>query len=87
MIAGPHEEKCGICEGRGTFSPMAKMESDVAPGEVIKCRYCTSGVIKHACVLYTAFGGPPTPQEPDDPGCKDVEASRRFWAEHALARV
>ena len=38
-----------------------------------------------SCVLYTAFGGPATPQEPDDPGCKDVEGSRRFWSEHALA--
>jgi hypothetical protein len=36
------------------------------------------------CVLYTAFGGPPTPQEPADPGCKDVEASTKFWSEHAL---
>ena len=39
----------------------------------------------HPCVLYTAFGGPLAPQEPDDPGCKDVTASRAFWAEHALS--
>lgn len=38
------------------------------------------------CVLYTAFGGPLTPQEPGDPGCKDVEKSTAFWAEHALSR-
>jgi hypothetical protein len=37
-----------------------------------------------ACVLYTAFGGPVTPQEPGDPACKDVEASKKFWADHAL---
>lgn len=37
-----------------------------------------------SCVLYTAFGGPLAPQEPGDPGCKDPEASRAFWAEHAL---
>lgn len=37
-----------------------------------------------ACVLYTAFGGPASPQEPGDPGCKDVEASKKFWAKHAL---
>jgi len=36
------------------------------------------------CVLFTAYGGPLAPQEPDDPGCKDVEASKAFWAEHAL---
>jgi len=38
------------------------------------------------CIVYTAFGGPLAPQEPGDPGCKDVEASTRFWSEHALAR-
>lgn len=37
------------------------------------------------CVLFTAFGGPLAPQEPGDPGCKDVEASKRFWSEHALS--
>lgn len=36
------------------------------------------------CVLFTAYGGPLAPQEPDDPACKDVEASRAFWAQHAL---
>jgi hypothetical protein len=37
------------------------------------------------CILYTAFGGPATPQEPGDQDCKDPVASRAFWAEHALA--
>lgn len=37
------------------------------------------------CVLYTVYGGPCAPQEPGDPDCKDVEASRAFWAQHALA--
>ena len=40
----------------------------------------------HPCVLYTAFGGPATPQEPGDPGCKDPAASAAFWREHALAK-
>ncbi len=40
----------------------------------------------HACVLYTAFGGPVAPQEPGDPGCKDPAASTAFWREHALAK-
>jgi hypothetical protein len=40
--------------------------------------------VKHSCILFTAFGGPPTPQEPDDPTCKDPEASEKFWSEHAL---
>lgn len=40
----------------------------------------------HACVLYTAFGGPATPQEPGDPGCKNPMESTAFWREHALAK-
>jgi hypothetical protein len=39
------------------------------------------------CVLYTAFGGPAAPKEPFDVGEADDatrEASRVFWAEHAL---
>jgi hypothetical protein len=39
----------------------------------------------HACILYTAYAGPCAPQEPRDPGCKDVPASEQYWAEHALA--
>ena len=38
----------------------------------------------HACVLYTAYGGPNAPQEPGDPKCKDPAASRDFWAKHAI---
>lgn len=38
----------------------------------------------HPCVLFTAFGGPLTPQEPGDPNCKDVAASSEFWRDHAL---
>lgn len=37
------------------------------------------------CIVYTIYGGPLAPQEPDDPGCKDVEASKAFWAQHALS--
>ena len=40
----------------------------------------------NACILYTAFGGPASPQEPGDPGCKDPVASAAFWREHALAK-
>lgn len=39
----------------------------------------------HPCVLFTAFGGPAAPQEPGDPNCKDLVASKTFWAQHALA--
>ena len=35
--------------------------------------------------VYTVYGGPLAPQNPDDPTCSDVEASTKFWSEHALA--
>jgi hypothetical protein len=41
---------------------------------------------EHTCIVYTMYGGPLAPQEPDDPGCKDVPASRQFWTVHALTR-
>lgn len=44
---------------------------------------------EHACVLYTAFGGPVAPKEPGDLSDVDTEETRAksiaFWAEHALA--
>lgn len=39
------------------------------------------------CVLFTAYGGPPAPQEPDDPACRDLLASQAFWREHALVHA
>lgn len=42
---------------------------------------------EESCILYTSFGGPLAPQEPGDPGCKDVAASKAFWSEHALATL
>jgi len=35
--------------------------------------------------VYTVYGGPLAPQNPKDPSCSDVEASTKFWSEHALA--
>lgn len=40
------------------------------------------------CVLYTAYGGPAAPREPGDgtiPDWEGVQASRAFWAVHALS--
>ena len=39
------------------------------------------------CVWFTAFGGPPSPQEPSDPGlpAEKVADSEAFWREHALS--
>jgi len=46
----------------------------------------SDGIVDWPCILYTAFGGPAAPQEPGDPGCKDLAASEAFWRDHALAR-
>ena len=35
--------------------------------------------------LYTIYGGPLAPQNPDDPGNRDKEGSQKFWSEHALS--
>jgi len=39
-----------------------------------------------SCILYTAFGGPITPKEPNDPTLAPDkrEESEKFWREHAL---
>lgn len=75
VIAGPHDELCPICQGpRGTSDPHCPE------------KLCEGGRLRHACVLYTAFGGPLAPQEPGDPDCKDLATSVAFWREHALAK-
>jgi len=35
--------------------------------------------------LYTVYGGPLAPQHPEDPGCRDVPGSTKFWSQHALS--
>ena len=41
----------------------------------------------HPCVLYTVFGGPLSPKEPQDPTLREDERaeSESFWRDHALA--
>ena len=41
----------------------------------------------HSCVLYTTFGGPLSPKEPQDPTLdpQNREESEKFWSEHALS--
>ena len=79
VIAGPHEETCTTCEGK-------LIGLGVADG-CVGCDHCGStGKLKHACILYTAYGGPQAPQEPGDPNCKDPEKSAAFWREHGLAK-
>ena len=79
VIAGPHEETCSFCRGSGRVPDSGRFALPCFKG-------CEGGKIRHACVLYTAFGGPASPQEPGDPDCKDPAASAAFWREHALAK-
>lgn len=80
IIAGPHEETCPTCKGSG-LQPVHGL------GSSIGCDHCAgSGKLSHPCILYTVFGGPAAPQEPGDPGCKDPEASERFWRDHGLSK-
>lgn len=83
VIAGPHEEECSTCRDSGRVPGTGP-----SFGASLPCpeEHCAGGKIKHACIIYTAFGGPLAPQEPDDPGCKDPAASAAFWREHALAK-
>lgn len=79
VIAGPHEEPCPECHGSGEVHGVERLWP---------CQDCRgTKVLKHACILYTCYGGPCAPQEPGDPGCRDVEASTKFWTEHALSRT
>jgi hypothetical protein len=82
VIAGPHEATCAECDGRGRWTGIFP-----APPLSEVCGACDGiGRVKYRCVLYTAFGGPLAPQEPDDPGCKDRATSAEFWRAHALAK-
>lgn len=73
VIAGPHEETCAFCRGTNEhvtlgFMVQFGMTQADATGP---CPKCTGGVIKHACILYTAYGvptidGATSPKEPGD---------------------
>jgi hypothetical protein len=76
VIAGPHDEPCPQCT-TNAWNILHRANCPTCGG---------TGARKHSCILYTAFGGPASPQEPGDPSCKDLAASAAFWHEHALAK-
>jgi hypothetical protein len=70
-----------------------KMREDIpqapgyAQGRVVKTMTVIAGPNGgHACILYTAFGGPLAPKGINDPSLLAAERqeSETFWAEHAL---
>ena len=76
VIAGPHNEPCPQCT-TSAWNILHRADCPTCGG---------AGELKHVCILYTAFGGPASPQEPGDPSCKDPAASAAFWRAHALTR-
>jgi hypothetical protein len=69
---------------RGDRAYTSRMLVDTLPRQSRQVTVIAGPHEEHACIVYTAFGGPLAPQEPGDPGCKDVAASTAFWNEHAL---
>ena len=58
VIAGPHEAECTRCNtAAGAWNLLHRADCPDCDG---------TQKIAHACVLYTAFGGPSAPQEPGD---------------------
>lgn len=79
IIAGPHEEKCTTCDGKGILpsSPFSWYSHGPHEVECLECQH--QGVLKHACILYTAYGVPSidAPQSSKEPG--DLFA--QLWAQ------
>jgi hypothetical protein len=87
-----HEEKRGTREytsrGIKTDTRQVRTVTVIAgPHEEPDPSCDPNGTIKYACILYTAFGGPITPKEPNDPTLAPdkLDESRKFWSVHALA--
>lgn len=57
-----------------------------APRMVRQVTVIAGPYLDHACVLFTAYGGPLAPKEPWDAAPHEIERSKAFWAEHALSR-
>ncbi len=88
VIAGPHEEKCERCDGTG-FLPSSPFSWYAHGPHAVGClaEGCVGGTIKHACILYTAYGVPSidAPASPKEPG--DLEAQLEKHQERMLDAV
>ena len=86
IMGDPPVDEVEVCHAqRGTRAWTSRLV-DRPPRPTRKVTVIAGPHDGSACVLYTAFGGPASPQEPGDPGCKDPGASATFWREHALAQ-
>lgn len=92
-LYGPAMGDKPVPEADVTYStrPGRQTRSRLIDRPTRKTRICTviagpySGM---ECVLFTVYGGPAAPREPDDPGINteaEREASSSFWKAHALA--
>lgn len=84
MGDAPVAEDAVTYRRRGDRAYTSRMLVDHWPRQTTKVTVIAGPHDGQPCVLYTAFGGPVTPQEPGDPTCKDADASAKFWAQHAL---
>lgn len=69
VIAGPHADDCGGCEGKGTL-PVETLHHEWKDAVCPECQGSGKGT-KYACILYTAYGvmrkdAPAAPREPGD---------------------
>ncbi len=69
VIAGPHADPCGACEGKKTL-PIENMRHEWEEAPCPECAGTGEGT-QYPCVLYTAYGvhavdAPQSPREPGD---------------------
>lgn len=69
VIAGPHTDPCGGCEGKGTL-PVETLHHEWKDETCPECKGSGKGVT-YDCILYTAYGvhtldTPASPREPGD---------------------
>lgn len=84
VVAGPYEEKCSKCAGTGVGHSLSFQVQFGNPNYT--CLMCNgTKVLKHPCILYTAYGVmskdmPAAPKEPSD-------IFARLWAQSEVEAV